>query len=165
MGNNKQWDIYPQFLRMKVVESAANTFTEEEYPTAVPVHQGPGKVLVMNVLKIIINLGTGDMADGDIIQASIYDRTRTEMPGNADSGVLIYAQRTSKLTTEGAHNYQDPVVLDLSDGNGHGILFARKNIYIAVKGTSQANPMTCVAQVVYTLAEISTEEYIGIAQD
>lgn len=162
MANAKIKDEHPQFLRMLKTESAANTFTEQEFPTPVPIAVPNNRYMVMNILKIFIQPNVGDMGDGDAFTCAVYDRTRSGMPGMADPGVLAVRVNTAKLTTSGAHNVDSLTCVDLSDGAGHGVLYAKSKIYIAIQGTSQSGALGIRVAILYTLTELTPEEYIGL---
>lgn len=160
----RTFDLNPQFLRLVVTESAANTFTEADFPT--PVMQiGNGKLLVMEMLRILADVPIGDLVNGDAVYAAIYDRARTSIPGIADHGVLFRMSSYATITTSGGTNDRSLVQVDLTDGAGNGLLYARDTIRIAIAGGSQGSALQFQAAILYRMKEISAEEYIGIVND
>lgn len=55
-------------------------------------------------------------------------------------------------------------VIDLTDGDGHGILVATDNIYFQVTSNGFAGAQEQSAKLLYRFKEVSLVEYIGIVQ-
>lgn len=164
MANSRYRDVFPQFLRGMVTESAANTFTEAEENTPVPVHMPNNKYLVMNILRVYVQPSDGAADDGDAVDMAIYDRSRAAMPAVSDAGIVAVNHLGTFMTTSGRVAVESPRVFELSDGQGHGILYARSKIYVGIQGASQANPLTGRYAIEYTLVEVDPEEYVGLIE-
>lgn len=163
MAKSKR-DIHPQFLRGILVESGTNTFTELELSTPVT-DLGSGKLLVMNILKVVFFIPDGTLLNGDAIEWAIYDRTQPTMPELNQGGVYVRDGHIVEATTAGAiyyptfnHEYV------LHDGKGSGVLHASSSIFVGVEGVSQAGAITIKVQILYTLVEVSAEEFVGIVR-
>ncbi len=154
-------DVNPQAFRMQVTESAANTFTEQAHSTPNIAESG----LVMELLKVQIEVFQNALAEGDQVQVAIYDRPLTSIPRLGDPGVIAKFNQYTKLTTSGAESMVTPVEFDLSDGGGNGWLYGKKSLYIAVVGTSQSDPMIADAVILYRLKKVTSVELVGLVQD
>lgn len=152
-------DINPQMMRMQVVESAANTFTEANFATPSLLEAG----YVMEILRITTALESiPDISGGDRYEVAIYDRTKSAIPAHSDDGVLVSYKRHIGLATQGGSEFGSVHIWEFTDGAGNGLLYAGKRLYIAVLGESQTNPQTIGAQILYRLKKTSVEEIIGL---
>lgn len=158
-------DVYPQFLRGSVTESAANTYTQEELSTPVPVKLPNNKYLVMNILKVMVELQMGACDDGDVVASHLADRSHSAVQSPSTAGVIVNASHAAVgAIANGVVNRTIPIVFDLSDGNGHGLLYGKSKIYLGAKGTSQASATTARYAILYTLVEVAPEEYLGMIE-
>lgn len=155
-------DEHPQWYRLQVVESAANTYTEESIPTSLPINAGNGKMMVANLLKIFVHSKSGDMVNADEKGYSIHDREKTDLESYDSAGVLVRDTVNSILTVEGANILNNTRVYDLSDGNGHGVLFAKERIFFGIRGIGQGAALSAEFGILFTLKEVTAEELIGI---
>lgn len=166
MANTKRStkDQYPQFLRGQKTESAANTYGEAEILCPCPVNLPNGNILVMNILRIFIDPDFGEGGDADEVRCELKNKSGAALSGYDDAGVLAYYNHHSELTTSGEIILSQPKIYDLSDGNGHGVLYAKSKMYFAVHGASQSNPISARFALLYTLVEIDPREFIGIVE-
>ena len=157
-----KFDKHPQFLRFHLIESNANTFTEGNKDT--PVQQGftKGKMMVMEILRIFVEIEQGGMVANDEVLFAIYDRTLLAMPVISDPGVLIADRSLTVLTTSGSVIDWRTKVYDFHDGAGNGPLFAGNRMYFAVQGVSQSAESDLDVMIEYRLVEVDAEEFIGI---
>lgn len=161
-----QFDKFPQFLRGRVVESAANTFTDASINTNVPVQVPKGKTLILNLLKVHLGMDPGTKGDGDRVQFQLYTgRARTAMANYEEAGTLIFIEHITNLVTQGGTEGDYTKIFDFSDGNGHGILIAAREIRLSVLGVSQAAALTCRVAIEYTLVEVEADELVGLVTD
>jgi len=70
------------------------------------------------------------------------------------------------LVTTGAMYEQFPIHIDLTDGDGNGMLIATQTIVVNGANTSgtAAVARTYTAKVLYRLIEVGIQEYVGIVQ-
>lgn len=165
MVKNGIRDKHPQYLRDYVTESAANTYTEKEIATPVPVALPNGKYLVMNLLRIFVSLQLGACDTNDSVSFHLADRSQTAIKDWDTTGIVCACSHQEEgAVAAGLVQMLTPIKIELSDGQGNGVLFAKSKIYAAVKSLSQAAVMTARFAIEYTLVEIDAEEYIGIVE-
>lgn len=165
MTNKNGIDVNPQMFRLDVDESAANSFTEKEHNT--PVHQSleGGAALVMEILRIFLNTDEGDQLSGDSVQVEIGDRSASGMRGQDAAGVLVSYSDKTTLTTSGACWSCNPKIFDFTDGNGNGMLYAKRKMYMSVLGTNQGSALTPRASILYRMKKLTAQELVGILED
>lgn len=164
MVHSKQFDQFPQTMRFRVAESAANTFTEANINTNLPLN---GK-FVMEILKVQFQVEAElepTLASGDAWQWALYDRTRATMPVLNDPGVIAKELGHSELTTSGQSSYEAKPPIDIGDGAGHGLLYGNERIFLAVEGTSQNAALEISVAITFRLVEVKAEELIGIIKN
>lgn len=157
-------DVNPQILRFSASESAANTFTQKEID--IPVTRlGNGRLLVMNIISIRVEPDVGTLGDADIFEWAITSSSKTTMP-LYNSGDTIVHDKTQMIVGAAGQVFLKSMNFDynLSDGQGNGFLVANDQIYVQVQGTSQTNAMTLRGIILYTMREVSAEEFIGIVR-
>ena len=151
------FDIHPQYLRIGVTESAANTFTQKEENT--PIAQvGKGNTLVMELLKVFIQHSPGDLLDGDRIKFALYDRSKIATPSMEAAGVLLVVDIKSVGTSSNIDTFR---MIDVTDGAGNGPIYARNKIYLSVEGVGQTAALNASGGILYRLVEIGPSELIG----
>jgi len=172
-------DVNPQFLQGRVTLSAANTATEVTLGTPI-VRVGPqtnGKSIIMEVLKVYLQLPDIDLdaaaATSRVFSISMGTVSRaTSTPVVAvldDPRTFLAVVKTIRnaFTAAGTgmlDDSTDPVVVDLTDGAGHGILIATDNIFIQANTTNQTAANAFAFKILYRFKEVSLVEYIGIVQ-
>lgn len=164
-------DVNPQFLNLAVSESAANTFTQAELQTPVIPQWTDGKAMVMEILKIFVELGNPDIVNVTITGATaqITKVSRTAIITLNDPDCIIKREKYTHVFDTGAtdatvfRQYEDQLdCYDLTDGAGNGYLFAKQKIYIAIQCSNCTAVKTVRAKILYRLKAVSTQEYIGI---
>lgn len=167
-------DVSPQLWNLGALTlSAANTFTEDEIPVPVTRYNSSRtRATVMEVLKVFISMPDTDAnnsAGGSVIHASVNLSTKS-LNGNTpqSSSVFAFAQRANRGAFTAAGTYQatdiDPIVIDLTDGAGHGVLVATDAIFLNGSTTGFTAAATYVVKLLYRFKEVSLAEYIGIVQ-
>jgi len=165
------YDVKPQFFRGYVIQSAANTYTEKAWTTPVIPSLGKGKALVMELLKIFLNMDPAEIIDAAASQVHchIADRSDTTIRGWDQSHILASYKEVIRTVdtaaTDGtivARSTAGNIVFDLTDNNGNGVLFAKKEVYIAINSGVQVSTKTATFAILYRLVEVSAEELIGI---
>lgn len=94
-------------------------------------------------------------------------------PGLSAGPIIDYYEESFTqlgfFSNGGSHQQQHPVIHDLTDGAGHGILVATDSIFFGVLnpagyGAGGANSLGAEANLLYRWKDVSIEEYIGIVQ-
>lgn len=150
-------------MKGTVVESAVNTFTEA--PINVPNLAEAG--FVMEILKIWMenthNAPTSIDA-GDHVAAALYDRPATALPRLADPGVII-TQRHHGGSGATTGMYQTVWEYDFTDGDGNGLLYGKKQLFLGVLGLSLGVVGRADVSILYRLKKVKIEELVGLVQD
>jgi len=127
-------DIYPQWMRMRLVMSLANTFTTQNFET--PVIAGPSFYYIMNVLKVywIITRADGTTLVTAKSSGHTFQITRNEQSAilNDDhEDVFFVGQNEFNTLTSGAVATGWKLD-DISDGKGKGVLLADREIFLSI---------------------------------
>lgn len=161
-------DVYPQMLRMRLVETGAHTFSNTEIDT--PVLAGPSQYYIMNVLGIYYEILLGDGAQIVTVKETggamqITKDEETALLANDNPDVIFFGSVKLQALTSGAVAY-NPQFVDLSDGRGNGILIADKSIWLAVQGDGDmAGVVTTNVWIKYTLRKVSANELLDMLQE
>lgn len=168
-------DVNPQFFVMTAPQSAADTTTTTAFN--IPIQRLPsGKsAQVMEILKFIVDFPTmpviaATTESGDNMVCAVTTKSfgTTAVTSNEPTLLLFgRVQRFGAFTAGGSFGYQAasmPMVVDLTDGAGHGYLVATDQLYVQVQsaGTGQSN--TCNVRVLYRWKNVGLNEYVGIVQ-
>lgn len=167
-------DVSPQFLSSFVTLSAANTYTEMTVP--IPVQrispQTPNSAIIVELLKIYINMPEIDATNA----AETFYTARLQITTSSFSGmqplsssrVIMLAERPvhKAFTAAGTYEtaYQDPQVIDVTDGAGHGVLVATDNLFLGALTAAYANAARWDIKFLYRWKRVALTEYIGIVQ-
>lgn len=166
-------DVNPQFMNLKVNETAANTFTQVAFPIPIQRLQNQGRAQVMEVLKVF--------AEGTAIDTSAAAQTlralNAQMTTKSFTALQSFAEPTLfwRYNKEVLNSFtaggtgleaieQEPRMMDLTDGAGHGILIASDNIYLAINCTNYAAAAGINVKILYRWKDVTIQEYVGIVQ-
>jgi hypothetical protein len=164
-------DMKPQYFRMIVAQTAANTYKEAEFPTPIVQNLGNERSLVMEILKVIIDMNSSELVNAQIVTISMHiaDRSQTTVRSVSEPGVLIDSVKEvaciDTAITEGTIGVAQPPqlqVVDLTDGAGNGILYGKSTMFIAIEGSNNINIKRAKAALIYRLIEVPASELIGI---
>lgn len=167
-------DKNPQFLKMQIVESAANTWTS--YSVATPVVQDlmDGKALVMEILKVAWDLTMPEITNvqSNSVQSLLTDRAFTDWNTIGSAGVIDKCKRENVCFDTGATDAtlvefaaEGIFYHDLTDGAGNGILYGASSIFLGVRGINCAAVKTASINIIYRLKEVSAAELLGIIRN
>lgn len=167
-------DVNPQYFTMQVVQTAADTFTQTQFP--IPIQRMPSrgsKAQVMEILRVLFQTADGMTSSagglGTTITAQVTTKSQTAPITLAEPTLVAICQKATWASfTAGGTGYAvlptDPYVLDLSDNAGHGLLVATDYLYFGVGSTSTGLANTCSCKVLYRWKNVSEKEYVGIVQ-
>lgn len=156
-------DKFPQLLRVRVIESAANTFTQTEQPTPTT-SIGNGKALVMEILRVIFSLEPGDGATGSVAGIHLSEASKTVWIGPGDNDHIASRRVAIIITTSGLLADERIKPYELNDGGGNGLLVASKSLWLGIIGGSQAAALTGGCDILYRMKEVDAAELVGILQ-
>lgn len=160
-------DEKPQFLNCSVTETAANTFTQAAaIPTGVNGQNvSKDKVRVMEIMKIFVIATLDTLAEDGGLEYQITTKSKAAMvDATSISDAILYDQIETQLVTSGGIVRSNTTVYDMTDGAGNGICVATPSLYVAAKGTGQANARAYIFKILYKFTEISVSEFIGMVQ-
>lgn len=162
-------DVSPQTMSFIVTQSGADASTTGSQP--LPIEKfgsvSSNRARIIEVLKVwfYINV-TGNNAEVDsyvtaFLTTSSFGTTATT---HANPKIIASVSNTHMLTTSGTFLEEQPKCVDLTDGNGHGVLVGTDNVYLQVNSgtTSTANSVT--VRILYRFKAVGLPEYIGIVQ-
>lgn len=160
-------DKYPQWFRMRKVESGAHTFTSQAFNT--PVIRGPTNYYIMEVSKVYTELLLGDGAQ--LVTAketgSSFTITLIEyasMPAPDEDGVFFYQSIKFHTLTSGAGSYTNHI-FDITDGQGNGVLLADREIFLNVQGDADmAGPIIVNVWLLYNMVKVSANELLDMLE-
>ncbi len=172
-------DVKPQWMTFATpAQGAADDYITASLATPIPRFGSTrGRSTVMEILRVDWYLNIADNADPNSINVGFLSTTQIRASGFACTAVTIAQDQANsrvfalaavhQVTTvalAGGHNIY-PLSMDMTDGNGNGILVATDNLHVTggnVAGTGVAGIF--VAKVLYRLVNIGIAEYVGIVQ-
>lgn len=145
------------------VESAANTLTFAEIQTNVSIMEKWAWVL--HRLEWSMDLATYDevSAVGDELDMALTTSNRITALHASDAAVLDIAQQM--IVVETAVGFQRellPLIRDFSNLPGGGLIIPPRPLYVAVKGTSLANPATVWLRGYFTPIQMKGDDYYNL---
>jgi len=167
-------DVKPQILSIPRQTPNVDTSFQATIVTPVPrISPSSNKATIMEVLKVYFYLLNQDSTS----QAWCYLATAPIEPGGttlitfptgsismSDSRVFAAVSRTESITTSGGLSEFLPIVVDLTDGAGNGVLVATDNIFFEGSSDNSALGMVFFAKVLYRTFDAGILEYVGIVQ-
>lgn len=153
-------DLKPQILRISVVSAVQDAFSEAEVATPTIAEAG----FVMEILRVTYTVNmTGHLgyAANDIVFGALYDRSTDAIPELSDSGVLI----SDSVQCMGLGVISDLRTVDFMDGDGNGLLYAKKSIFAGTDSVTASYPAEFHAAILYRLVEVTPAELIGLLAD
>jgi hypothetical protein len=171
-------DVNPQFLSGALTLSAANTVTEVAIGTPI-VRVGaasPSHAVIMEILKIYADLPVYDQTAAGATTRTVALSFTTASTGatpfqaqldNTRCFASFERQQMNAFTAAGTGILQfkeTPMVFDLTDGAGHGVLIATDNIFVQGDSAGQAAASVFRFKILYRFKKVSLVEYIGIVQ-
>jgi hypothetical protein len=167
-------DVNPQWLNIGVLTlSAANTFTEAPISLPVPRYSASGgKSIVMEFLKVEFN---NPALDTEFGAASSNKNCVQALSTISQTAVASSSPRTIQwcevefrgaFTAAGTYETKtrDPLVFDLTDGAGHGLLIGTDQIFWGANTLGYTAAALFGCRILYRFKEIALTEYIGIVQ-
>jgi hypothetical protein len=164
-------DTKPQFINGYITLSALNTYTELALNLpinpAATVSGGKGnqKVRVMEFLKVFIEMAPDIIAEDALIQFALCYNTHAAMVApNQTADYIVKAIQDLQIITSGVSCFNLPIVIDLTDGSGNGVLVAVNKIFASAFSVGQGAAMTFGYKILFRYVDIDVSEYVGIVQ-
>lgn len=157
-------DVNPNWLKITVTQSAADTFTQSTNPIPIQRLRTGGKAQVMEILKIYWEIISAIAEVDSVVSGFLTTKSYTSSPTLTDGPVIDHVKRNVAITTSGQIVVDNPIIHDLTDGAGHGMLIGTDNLYLSCgsSGTSLSNQIT--AMILYRWKNVGMQEYVGIVQ-
>ncbi len=155
----------PFRVRATIVESAANTFTQVSVTLPVAA-VGGGKVQAIEVMKSSYNCSAPDL---ELSQSNavttVWHRDSDTVVRAQDSDNYIDGWRKSiqnVFTTSGSSTMEteNPVIHDLTDGDGNGQVLMERTIFLAIQGSGNASAKTVESYLLCHLIDLTAEEVV-----
>lgn len=158
-------DVNPNYLGMDVLLSAANTYTQAS--TAVPqlpAVVGQNSAIVMEIIWVEFDFGGFEHVNGNTeeVEIQVTNRSVAGALGQSHPGLIAKQNLSGGFLVEGGSIYPTVYKMDISDGAGHGYLFAGQTIYISATSFGLVAAATAYARVCYRFKRVSIQEYVGM---
>lgn len=157
-------DVNPQYMHLTASQSAADTTTTTAFPIPIQRLQNAGRAQVMEVLKVFWDIPESVEVDS---QKQVFLTTQSfgvTATNYGNTRIIDAVRQTKGITTSGSFLVDGPIIHDLTDGAGHGLLVATDNIYLQVVSATTGAALTAYVKLLYRWKDVSTTEYIGIVQ-
>jgi len=169
-------DIKPQWMVLNSSVITTAQYTSNKFP--LPSNRfgnTKGSSVIVEILKAqwfgqMANLAdTAETVVGIISTSQLRTTTdactlATIEDDFSNANVLDGVVRNEVVTTSGQKSTVLPIVHDLTDNNGNGILVATDNIFLTTGGLSIANVGVMTVRLLYRFVKVTLAEYIGIVQ-
>ena len=168
-------DVNPQLFSGKIATAVADTPITSAYIT--PISRLPktgARATVMEILKVFVwfryTPAIANVAETyvtELLNFGTKDHgvtwAETSEPSTFAAAQLVLS---GAFTAGGTYrvNYQQPIVLDLTDNVGHGVLVATDYIYVQFDTDGALAVQTAYFKILYRFKNVPLTEYIGIVQ-
>jgi len=165
-------DVNPQWLNVRSAAVISTTFSTTTVPTPInKFPEGSGRVVIMEILKVFFLPGIlATTTTNNNFQMYLTTKnfaSTTPTNGFGDGSVIAGFWYSTGLGAQGSNDFQEPFVVDLTDGSGHGMLVATDNLYLGQIQSAAGEPFaagTTTCKILYRFKKVSLQEYIGIVQ-
>lgn len=157
-------DVNPQYLSTFVTQTAADTTTTGTINLPVQRLPSGNKAQVMEVLKVFFFSSAPAEADSVIsayLSTSSFGTTTTTF---SEPRVFAGFSISRSVTTSGIVDLVFPIIQDLTDGAGHGVIVATDSIYLQVSSATTSGANTVRVKILYRWKDVPLPEYIGVVQ-
>lgn len=181
-------DVNPQWFSTSVVASAADTTTSISVSSPPGIGlSAAGKPLAMELLKAQISFeqgtaglgwmptaasfapgaGTIQIAEVRLTASSKNFGTTVPTLSLGDATVFLQARETLRIYESTAASTlatfdQGPIMIDLTDGAGNGLLYANQNIFFQISASNTNIVPTARIKLLYREKYITQQELLGL---
>jgi len=153
-------DVNMQYMSGELITpGGADTTFSAEIPLPVQRLNNKNRSMVMEILKLQFEIGTD--ATTSHVHYGISTSKLTQQSGvkpNITNPSIIFMERTKYAASQAAS-----LIVETTDGAGHGILVGADKIYLFYN-TPTATTITARVRIWYRWKNVSLTEYIGIVQ-
>jgi len=134
------------------------------------------KATIMEILRVEWFLGLDDEADVNNTKWGFLSTNSIRITGSAatfagmandarETTALAFARMTrTNIGGVGGQTDSGPISLDMTDGNGNGILIAVDKIFVNYAEIAGATLSSGTCKLLYRLVNVGITEYVGIVQ-
>ena len=172
-------DVKPQIFTLATQDLASDTMDQIQVPLPVPRLGGGNrdKATVFEILSVDWYLYPDAWGDSGVRTFGSLATTGLILDGapavNQEFENVIADPRSiapvarvvvSNAPTSGAFEFTSPITMDMTDGNGNGILVATDSLFLISGNINAILGGKNIAKVKYRLTEVGIQEYVGIVQ-
>lgn len=172
-------DVNPQWFNMYTVATVIDGTHCQAFPIPIQRLKNNGKAQVMEILKVFWASSALDNAPSlgfkyQAVSAAITTRAMPAGPPIQEPTLIDLYNKNATLNATGGpaplgtvQEYGlefEPVVHDLTDGAGHGILVATDNLFLTISSFQTGIICSAGAKVMYRWKDVTMTEYVGIVQ-
>ena len=166
-------DVNPQLMTLWITQTGVDTATHVE--NVLPVSRIPGEeeTTVMEILKVFFESSDFTIRETDQTKEQLC-LLSTGGPASATTDPKVFAfysvdgregwVTTATGTAVGTTMKQEPYIVDLTDGAGHGILIATDTVFINLVSSNIGVAVSATCKILYRFKRVSIVEYVGIVQ-
>lgn len=159
-------DVKPETLSFAAVQSGQDvtTTTTQALPVLRNFQTGGGRAQLVEILKVwceIRNVAEVDSLITAYLSTKNFGATATTF---SEPSVFAGFNLDYRITTTGATMTPGIQCVDLTDGDGNGVLVATDNIYAQIISGASAATNTVRFKILYRIYGASVTEYVGIVQ-
>lgn len=164
-------DVNPQFMHVTLTGTAASGSVDTK-EINMPIIRLPraNRTQIVEILKVFFWLTPDATAAGNVLVTQIVqlltsDSTAVRTPD--DSTVICSSEVYSQDTTIAGNKLFHPImplVHDLTDGAGHGVLVGADKLYLLAYKLNNGVALVTECKILYRLKAVPLSEYIGIVQ-
>lgn len=174
-------DVKPQILTLNTGQNAPGKYVLSQIALPVPRFGGQkNKATIMEILRIYWYPGLKDILEpvdilvaylttapirttGDTVNATTIQDDAGD-PFTIGMVVMQSYEHLDGVDNAALANRHWPIVLDLTDGAGNGVLIGTDKISIVGGNSTGTLATSFIAKVMYRLVNVDIAEYIGIIQ-
>lgn len=162
MASKASVDSFTNRLIGDLTMSAANTWTDTPVEIGVSLFQQVALLVNRVEFRPALSTLAELAAAGDSLTMMFTSYDPASMPALTDPRIYLY----KCIETRGAATtlIESPLVLDLADLPGGGILIPPRPLYFGVISAGFAAAATVAFQLYYTVKELSKEDYLELIQ-
>lgn len=169
-------DVKPQILTVGVPGAVGiNDYSVVEFPVPRIIMGSVDSATIMEILTVWFYNGIIDMLDSNVTTnmflSTTLVRTQDETCNlasmaadmvNATTLAIVFQHKGT--TVSGSHVINQPMMVDLTDKNGNGVLVATDKLFVTSGVTANTLITTAVVKILYRMVNVGITEYVGIVQ-
>ena len=154
-----------EFLRDRVVESAANTFTESEIKT--PASRSESLAMLIWMVEFFLPFPSVEDGEQNVLQAHLAKKSQSAIINLEDSDLIAIVR--SEVDAGGAQGslseYQVVAKTELIQRFDPPILYPKAEMFLGIAGVGNAAALAVSARVGYTLEKVNAGDFIAALVD